>query len=253
MRRMTVALAVGWLAIPMALASTSAGVATIGHAVFHPGAILTRGALLQSTNWSGVADTGRTYSSVKGTWKVPTVISAPGNRFASDWVGIGGFSTGDLIQAGTSEQFVNGRASYNAWTEIIPAPEVVIPGFTVHPGDTMTVVVRHGRGNKWTIVVKDVTSGRSFTKHLTYSSCLCSADWIHEAPTVNGSQAVLASTTNAVFDPGFVNGTTVIGSGGTANRIQLVGPTNATPSNLDSDNNGFQVADGLAVPPPPST
>jgi len=50
-----------------------------------------------------------------------------------------------------------------------------------------------------------------------------------------------------------VNGTTVIGSGGAVNRIQLVGPTYATPSNLDSDNNGFQVADGSTVPPPPST
>jgi hypothetical protein len=117
----------------------------------------------------------------------------------------------------------------------------------------MTVVVRHGRGNKWTIVVKDATSGKSFTKHLIYASCFCSADWIHEAPTVNGSQAVLASTTNAVFDPGFVNGTTVIGSGGTANRIQLIGPTDATPSTLDSDHNGFQVQDGPAAPPPPST
>jgi len=135
MRRMTIALAVGWLAIPVALASTTTGAATIGHAVFHPGAILTRGALLQSTNWSGVADTGGRYTAVKGSWKVPTVMSAPGNRFASDWVGIGGFNTGDLIQAGTSEQFVNGSASYNAWTEIIPAPEVVIPGFAIHAGD----------------------------------------------------------------------------------------------------------------------
>ena len=50
-----------------------------------------------------------------------------------------------------------------------------------------------------------------------------------------------------------MNGTTVIGSGGTVNRIQLIGPTDATPSNLDSDHNGFQVADGLAVPPPPNT
>jgi Peptidase A4 family len=253
MRRMTLALAVGWLAIPVALASTTNGVAAIGHTVFHPSGAQSRQALLHSSNWSGVADTGGHYMSVKGSWKVPTIVAAPGNRFAADWVGIGGFSTGDLIQAGTSEQMVGGRASYNAWTEILPAAEVPIPGFTVHPGDAMTVTVKKGTGNHWTIVVKDATSGQTFTKHLTYASCLCSAEWIHEAPTVNGSQAVLASTTNAVFDPGFVNGSTVIGSGGTVNRIQLVGPTDATPSNLDSDHNGYQVADGSAVPPPPSS
>ena len=255
MRRITLALAVGWLAIPVALASTTNGVAAINHGVFHTSGAQTRQALLHSSNWSGVADTGGTYHSVKGSWKVPTVTAAPGNRYAADWVGIGGCCTGDqtLIQAGVGEQFANGTASYNAWTEIIPAAEVVIPGFPIHPGDAMTVSVKKGNGNQWTIVVKDATSGQTFTKKLTYASCLCSAEWIHEAPTVNGSQAVLASTTNVVFDPGFVNATTVIGSGGTVNRIQLVGPTDATPSKLDTDHNGFQVADGSAVPPPPSS
>jgi hypothetical protein len=253
MRRITRALAVGWLAIPVGLASTTTGVGAINHGVFHPNGAQTRQALLPSTNWSGVADTGGTYHSVKGSWKVPTVTAASGNRYASDWVGIGGFSTGDLIQAGVGEQFANGTASYNAWTEILPAAEVAIPGFVIHPGDAMTVSVKKGTGNHWTIVVKDATSGQTFTKHLTYASCLCSAEWIHEAPTVNGTQAVLATTTNVVFDPGFVNGTTVMGSGGTVNRIQLVGVTDATPSNLDSDNNGYQVADGSGVPPPPSS
>jgi Peptidase A4 family len=260
MRRMTIALAIGWLAIPVALASTSAGVATIGHAVFHPGAILTRGAFLQSSNWSGVADTGGTYTSVKGSWRVPAVSATSGPGFASDWVGVGGFFAGDstLIQAGTSEQMMNGQATYNAWTEILPQAEVPITRFTVHPGDAMTVTIKKGAGKKgagkkWTIIVNDATSGKTFTKHLSYASSLRSAEWIHEAPTVGGTQATLASTTPAVFDPGFVNGSTVIGSGGTLNRIQLIGLIDATPSNLDSDNNGFQVADGLAVPPPPST
>lgn len=251
MRRTTLVLAVGWLVAPIALATTGASSAVASHGVFHPTSAAAAQALLQSSNWSGIADTGGTYTSVKGSWKVPTVVSAPGNRYASDWVGIGGFNTGDLIQAGTSEQMVNGIAQYNAWTEILPASEVPIPGFVVRPGDAMTVTVKKGSGHKWAIVVRDATSGKTFTKHLTYASCLCSAEWIHEAPTVNGVQAVLASTTNAVFDPGFVNGATVIGSGGTVNRIQLVGATDATPSNLDSDNDGFQVADGSGVPPPP--
>jgi hypothetical protein len=253
MGRMTLALAVGWLAIPVALASTTNGVAAIGHGALHPNGVQSTQALLHSSNWSGVADTGHTYASVKGSWRVPTVVATSGNRFAADWVGIGGFSTGDLIQAGTSEQFAGGTASYNAWTEILPAPEVVIPSFPIHPGDRMTVSVKKGTGNQWTIVVRNATSGQTFTKKLTYASCLCSAEWIHEAPTVNGQQAVLASTTNAVFDPGFVNGTTVIGSGGTVHRIQLIGPTDATPSKLDTDHDGFQVADGSPVPPPPSS
>src|ERR1700694_1418112 len=253
MRRMIFAMAAGWVSIPIALAETNVGAAAISHGVFHPSAAQGGQALLQSSNWSGVGDTGGTYTSVKGTWKVPTGAAAPGNRYASDWVGIGGFSTRDLIQAGTSSQMVNGVAQYNAWTEVLPNPEVPIPGFAVHPGDAMTVAVTQGAGNKWTIIVNDATTGKTFTKHLSYASCLCSAEWIHEAPTVNGTQAILASTTNAVFDPGFVNGATVIGSGGTVNRIQLIGVTDATPSHLDSDHDGLQGPDGSAVPPPPSS
>jgi Peptidase A4 family len=256
MRRTTIALAVGWLAIPAGLAATtSAGAAAIGHAVFHRAGVHSGPALLTSTNWSGVADTGGTYTSVQGSWRVPAVSATSGPGFASDWVGIGGFFQGDttLIQAGTGEQMVNGKASYNAWTEILPKAEVPITGFTVHPGDLMTVTIKKGAGKKWTIIVKDATSGKTFTKHLRYASSLRSAEWIHEAPTVGGTQATLASTSPAVFDPGFVNGSTVIGSGGTVNRIQLIGPIDATPSNLDSDNNGFQVADGNTVPPPPGS
>ncbi len=130
MRRMTLALAIGWIAVPLALASTTNGVAAVSQGVFQPGGAMAKEALQQSTNWSGYADTGLTYTQVKGTWKVPTVKVQSGKKYASDWVGIGGFNRdGTLIQAGTSEQDVNGVITYNAWTEILPAPEVPISGF----------------------------------------------------------------------------------------------------------------------------
>ncbi len=250
MHRITLALAVGWLAIPMALAGTAGDVAAVSHGILHRAGGSTQ-ALLQSSNWSGIAVTGKTYTKVKGSWTVPTAESASGARYAADWVGIGGYSSQDLIQAGTSEQFVNGIASYNAWTEILPAAEVVIPGFTIHPGDKMTVNITKGSGTAWKIVVTDSTSGKTFTKKLTYSSSESSAEWIHEAPTVNGAQATIATTTPVIFDLGTVNGSTVIGSAGAQHRIQLVGPTDATPSTLDSDKDGFADADGPTAPSPP--
>jgi hypothetical protein len=225
-------------------------VAGVSHAALHRIGTASPG-MLQSTNWSGDAVTGKTYKRVTATWVVPTVTVTVNNRYASDWVGIGGFSSGDLIQAGTAEQSVGGSAQYYAWTEVLPQPEVPISGFAVHPGDSMTVDVLNTTSRRWTITVKNNTTGQSSVRHFRYSSLHSSAEWIHEAPTVGGTQAQLATTTNANFDFGKVNGTIVIGSAGTQHQIQLIGLTDATPSNLDSDADGLAVADGLSQPPPP--
>jgi Peptidase A4 family len=256
-RRITLTVALGCIAVSAALAgSPTEAAASVSHSTFHRVGAANAG-LMKSKNWSGLAVTGQTYRQVAGSWKVPTVIATPGNRYASDWAGIGGFNSNDLIQAGTSEQYVSGRASYNAWTEILPAPETVIPNFPVHPGDTITVDITNTSGVAWKIVVTDSTSGKSFTRNVNYTSLRNSAEWIHEAPEVGGSIVDIASTSNADFDHGTVNGSTVIGSAGAQHRIQLVGAspgdTKATPSKLDSDKDGLAVADGTTAPPPPAS
>lgn len=250
MRRTFIAAVAGAVAA-IALAATSpAGATAVTHGRFHSATGATS-ALERSSNWSGVAVTGGTYTRAIGSWVVPTVKIAKSNRYAADWVGIGGYSSGDLIQAGTSEETIGGHANYYAWTEILPAPESKISGFTVHPGDAMTVDVNQVSAGSWTITVTNHTTLQVFTQNLTYASTNSSAEWIHEAPTVGGSQARLASTTRANFDLDTVNASTVIGGAGTLHEIQLVGPTNATPSGLDSDGDGFAVADGSKAPPPP--
>jgi hypothetical protein len=254
MRRVLILLAAGPLAGLAALSSSSSPIAAaaVTHGALHPGAGAFS-ALVQSTNWSGVAVTGGAYTRATGSWVVPTVKVTKGNRYAADWVGIGGYSSGDLIQAGTSEEIVSGHANYYAWTEILPAPESKISGFAVHPGDSMTVDVAEASVGSWTITVSDQTTAQVFTKNLSYASTNSSAEWVHEAPTVGGAQARLASTSKATFDHGTVNGSTVIGSAGTNHEIELVGSTRATPSGLDSDRDGFAVADGSRAPPPPSS
>ena len=49
-----------------------------------------------------------------------------------------------------------GDASYNAWTEILPQSETLIPGFTVRPGDVITVDITKGSGKAWTMVVTEL-------------------------------------------------------------------------------------------------
>jgi hypothetical protein len=253
MRRALILLAAGPLAGLAALSSSSPiAAAAVTHGSLHhvSGAI---SALEQSSNWSGIAVTGGSYTRATGSWVVPTVKVTKGNRYTADWVGVGGYSGGDLIQAGTSEEIVGGHTDYYAWTEILPAPEVKISGFVVHPGDSMTVDVAEASLGAWTITVSNHTTAQVFTKNLSYASTNSSAEWIHEAPTVGGTQARLASTSAANFDHGTVNGSIVIGSAGTIHEIQLVGATRATPSGLDSDRDGFSVADGSRAPRPPAS
>ena len=74
----------------------------------------------QSTNWSGYAVTGGTFTDVKGSWVVPTVTSSGTNSYSSTWVGIDGFSSSTVEQTGTDSDFVNGHAQYYAWYEMYP-------------------------------------------------------------------------------------------------------------------------------------
>jgi hypothetical protein len=248
---------IGCLAAIAAFAGASKGVAApLSHSAFH-GVGSANAGKLKSSNWSGYVVTGQKYAQVAGSWSVPTVVATPGSRYASDWVGIGGFKTGDLIQAGTTEQYVNGHATYNAWTEILPASESILPGFTVQPGDAITVTIVKGSGKSWTMTVTDSTRTETVSRTVTYNSLEKSAEWIHEAPEVDGTIVDIAATSNVDFDHGTVNGSTVIGSAGTLHEILLEGAspgdTKATPSALDSDKDGFAVADGSKAPPPPAS
>lgn len=260
MRRVTLTLAMGCLAASAALAGSPRGAAApLAHAAVHRAGAVSS-ATLDSENWSGYAVTGLTYTQVAGSWIVPTVKATSGQRYASDWVGIGGFAHDNthLIQAGTTEQDVNGTITYNAWTEILPASESVIGGFTVRPGDAMTVDITKGSGKSWAMAVIDTTESEFVTITVNYTLKENSAEWIHEAPEVSPVGIVdIALTTNVDFDHGTVNGSTVIGSAGTLTKIVLTGAvpsdTHATPSKLNSDKDGFAVADGTKAPPPPAS
>jgi Peptidase A4 family len=240
------------MAVSMFGGSGAVAAVDISHGAFvHIGAA--RSSLLQASNWSGDAVIGKTYKRVTGTWVVPTVRVSVNNRYAATWVGIGGFNSSDLIQAGTTEESVGGRAQYFAWTEVLPQAEVRINGFAVHLGDSMTVDVQNTSGSSWTITIKNNSTGQTSVRRFSYTSRHHSAEWIHEAPTVGGTQARLATTTNVDFDHATVNGSTLLGSAGSLQMIQLIGPTDATPSNLDSDSDGLAVADGASQPSPPTS
>jgi Peptidase A4 family len=234
-----------------------------------------------SFNWSGYAQSGAptgTYTGVTATFKVPTVnISLSGKQFSSDWVGIGGFSDSTLVQAGIEADNLNGTAFYQAWTEIIPAAENPLT-LVIHAGDTVKVTVLEIAANKWKMTVKDVTLNTTASRTVVYTSSnggpssRASVEAITERPCIKApcntvsDLATLAKTTNETYDPGNLTttapGTTPLYhpllktvAGATLNDIAMLANNGttviATPSNPDSDNDGFTVQDGNTIPPPP--
>jgi len=207
-----------------------------------------------SSNWSGYAVTGASYTSVTGSWKVASVAASNKQTFSSTWIGIDGFNDSNLIQTGTEADYYSGSAHYNAWWEILPAAETPISNIIVHPGDAMSANIHQLSGSQWSITLTDVTTGQSFSTTQGYRGQLTSAEWIEEAPTVGGRIATLAHYASPLtIDPGTVNGANpglVAADGGV--MVQRAGQV-STPSIPDSDTDGFAMEYGSTVPPPPGS
>lgn len=228
-----------------------------------PGSGASKGPTSQwSTNWAGYALTGSGFSSVSGQWQVPQVSTPtkPKSVYdSSDWVGIDGDNDSDLIQAGTEQGWYHDAAFYRAWWEILPANETVISSVPVHPGDTMSVSISEGDPD-WTITLQDLTSGQSFTTSQPYAGPLTSAEWIHERPDLEGKTTKLAPDSTVDFTGVTADGTNpdlvasegiVMAKGYNAKTGTFKGVL-AVPSEPDATANGFAVATGTAMPPPPS-
>ena len=153
----------------------------------------------ETYNWSGYVDTGPTFTAISAQWVVPTVQPSESAQYSSTWIGIDGFESGDtsLIQTGTAQETSNGATSYYDWYEILPAYAVEIA--SVSPGDHMTASVFQVSPGTWKIAITDVTSGSVFSNQFSYSAADSSAEWIEEAPTINGNQSTLADFGSAAF------------------------------------------------------
>ena len=208
----------------------------------------------QSSNWSGYAVTGSGFTSVTGAWKVQSVSATKKASYSSQWVGIDGFNNGSLIQTGTESDWVRGSARYDAWWEILPAAETVIPSLPVRPGDGMSASVRSNGNGTWTITISDTTTGGSFTTVQSYSGPQTSAEWVEEAPTVGGRIAQLAHYASPqTFDPGTVNGANPKLTAADGGEMIQGGAVVSIASDPDSDTDGFNMARSSTQPSPPSS
>lgn len=140
------------------------------------------GSSSESENWAGYAATGGTFTSVSATWIVPNVDSSTSPAADATWVGIGGVSSDDLIQAGTEAIVESNEVTYAAWIETLPESSKTVP-LTVNAGDKVSVSVTQQSSGTWQIVIKDMTSSQTYKTTVQYQSSLSSAEWIEESPT----------------------------------------------------------------------
>lgn len=200
----------------------------------------------QSANWSGYVAQGQGFSAVSGTWTIPQP-NIDGS-FASDgaWVGIGGYGSDDLIQAGTATQLTpDGRIRYQAWVELLPAPPDTLP-LAVKPGDSVTFTVAETAPTQWTITTKNNTTGQSTSVEKQYESSHVSAEWIEEAPATQRGLLPLSDFDVVNFTGGSVvhNGKTQTLAATGAESITMVdaaGRPIAQPSTLGPDGASFSV------------
>ena len=198
-------------------------------------------------NWAGYVAQGGTYTSVSGTWVVPTVTNNSGNNADATWVGIGGTSSHDLIQAGTEALPTSaGALKYQAWMEILPQDSTPVP-LAISPGDSVTVSITEGSAGMWFVSFTNTTTGKSYSKEVTYNSSLSSAEWIEEMPVEVGGLLGLDNFGTINFSSGYAikNGSVVsiAQSGATPLNMQnSSGQLIATPSVLGSDGMSFSVA-----------
>ena len=126
---------------------------------------------LASYNWSGYADvsaTNQTFTEVSGRWRTPRVVCSAEDTITSEWVGLDGFSSGTVEQAGTVGWCFRGTPTYFTWYEMYPAGTVEV-GTSLRPGDKITATVSR-RGASYTLALTDAT--RPAARAVAFSATL---------------------------------------------------------------------------------
>jgi len=210
-----------------------------------------------SSNWSGYAVLGSSFTSAKGSWTVPTATCGTGYQFASFWVGLDGYYSDTVEQTGTDSDCDGANPSYYAWYEFYPHASFNIASLTIKPGDQISASVVYS-GAAFTITIKNETSGESFSKtSLVAGAKRSSAEWIAEAPCCTAKGAILpladfgtlpfGEDATAVSNTNYATDSATSGGIGQFSKIEEItmatrsGALEAVPTLLSSDGTSFSV------------
>lgn len=196
-----------------------------------------------STNWSGYANTGATFTDVKGSWTQPAASCKAGETsYSSFWVGIDGDTTNTVEQTGTDADCSNGTPTYYAWYEMYPKFPVNLSN-PVAPGDAMTAEVQVSGSGNFTLTITNATKRWTFTtSQRSRKAKLGSAEWIAEAPSGSGGVLPLANFGTVSFTNCTANGVSISSNPNPDAITMQAGSTiKAQPSGLGSGGTSFSV------------
>jgi hypothetical protein len=218
---------------------------------------VTNGPLNWSSNWSGAIETGpgNVFTAVEGNWVVPAVQASATDGASASWIGIDGVTSPSLIQTGTAQNSGPGwgGTQYYAWVELLPGAPGIIGNSSgparVVPGDVMSASIVETSPNVWTIALDDTTQGWSFSQPFSYSTPGTTAEWIEEAPTVNGTVSALAHYGSTTFSNLAIAGSNL--SSALIYPTYLLSPSGAIvsyPADFNSSTDSFSVFYGSPQP-----
>jgi hypothetical protein len=162
-----------------------------------------------STNWSGYAASGRTFTSVSANWVEPTGTCSGSAKYSSFWVGLDGYNSSTVEQTGSEVDCRGSTPQYYSWYEMYPAYPVNFSN-AVSPGDHFHGSVTFNGGSSYTLVLQDTTKGWSHTISASLRGAAnSSAEVIAEAPSSSSGVLPLAHFSPVTFSSATVNGSAI--------------------------------------------
>jgi hypothetical protein len=173
-----------------------------------------------SSNWSGTtvynAAAPFKVEAVIGEFVVPTARQAFGActggwDYSSEWVGIDGWGSSDVFQAGVEvDAYCSGGTTaslYSAWIEWYPYNETRVSAPAIHPGDLIFVEIWNTSATAGYAYIYNYSTNLSAEYTLTAPPGTTlvgnSVEWIVERPGVNGTLANLTNYIDVAWPNGF--------------------------------------------------
>lgn len=162
------------LILAAALVPASAGSAAA--AGFGP-----QGGHFEDSNWGGYVAQG-SFTSISGSWTEPSVTCNSTNDLFAPWVGLDGYGSESVEQAGVQTDCSSGQPVLSAWYEMYPAAPVYWND-PVSEGDTISASIVSNGGGSYTLTLSDNSKGWSEHVDQNLSADNASAEAVIESPT----------------------------------------------------------------------
>lgn len=180
-------------------------------------------------------------NTVYGEWFIPNVTPIPnepsGGQTVGFWVGIDGFTNGQVLQAGTAATVTGNTTANWVWTEWYPLPPIQVTNFPINPGDYITVLVCAPQPDHGFCSMLNKTTNQATSIGITnpngVTSAGASAEWI-----VEGVSSILPVFSTVVFQncSAGTKDHTFNTKGGIPTEITGTGGANLTSSAIPSAN-----------------